>query len=289
MAGKLTQLWESMYRNKYGQAAAITKIGVANQTTNRPQSAATSQPTAKPKKRKKGVSADVTVAAPPNEATSASHAHSSTVLSDITTTAANFTTTAPSSFSSASRSDSCPTAHMHDASIISHANARKRMREGDIDAVQHDDTRRAENGDDMSLTHSQAVHANNTIRPSGSSSVGVSVVVSSASIHDLGGLMRRFIRSQRDLYVRLLLFQPIDVAELAICMRAAGILDANVRNVRNLLDEEGICCTLRGEMKEENARASSMHFATFTREQSKPKRRKKGGAGYVPRGQWRRR
>lgn len=53
--------------------------------------------------------------------------------------------------------------------------------------------------------------------------------------------IRSFLRSQPDLFVRLLLFQPLDIVELAFLMQEVGGAHVHPNVMRAFLDAEGVC------------------------------------------------
>lgn len=80
--------------------------------------------------------------------------------------------------------------------------------------------------------------------PSVSSSSSQSNLPNSSQLSpDLIVSIRTFLRSQTDLYVRILLFQPIDVVELAFLMQDIAGIKVHPSILRSVLDAEGVCTT----------------------------------------------
>jgi len=94
--------------------------------------------------------------------------------------------------------------------------------------------------------------------------------------------LRAWLRSQADLHVRILLFQPLEVSDVWLCAKSAG-LQCDVLQLRSFLDAEGISNTL----KDPNTPAAGEGAGGEGAEQ--PPRPKKAGAAHVPKGRFRRR
>lgn len=202
MVAKLTEMWANLARQK--GVAAVAQVA--------PAAAAAVQPPveAAKKKRKKPAASDASPARPPAApvaaAVSPAAVHAPSPLLDITASASNL-----------------------DASSASAAAPAKKRKAAAVDAASPAGAVVAASAAVMAVPVALAVAADLSRFPFPPSPF-VSPSVASA--------LRTFLRSQRDLHVRILMFQPIEVSELWLCVKAAGI-ECKIMQLRSFLDAEG--------------------------------------------------
>jgi hypothetical protein len=112
--------------------------------------------------------------------------------------------------------------------------------------------------------------------PSAASDVGVRS--SNGVSPELACHIRSFLRSQSDLYVRLLLFQPLDIVEVAFLLQDVGGVKVHPKLLRTFLDEEGICTSWNME--------GARRGQPMQDEDAQPCRKARKGAAHKPRKNW---